>query len=573
MSASDKKQQRKAAMAEGLTQKQQKEQAEAAAAKRKKAAYTAVGVVCAVVAAGLLIWNGVTSWQGRRHQNDIAATVGGESYTVADLQYYYAGARNNFYQNYYQYLSLVGFDPSVSDGAQWYNEEENQTYADYFREGALSTLQQVSALCAAAKAEGYTLSEDGQKSVKDELASLDIYCAQYGQTRSSFLAQQYGSGVTEEVYVRNLTNTVLATEYSQTHADSLTYDDAALQEYYTTHSDILDSYDYRAFFISGAAANPTDADGKPLTDENGTTVTATDEEKAAAMADAKKKADEAVAEIKAASDKDAAFVEAAPKYVSETVKDAYADPDHSLSTGVLGNNLSSSASAFASWLMDSARKKGDVSSFEVSGSGYYVVLFKDRYLDKDNAVNIRHILIMADTSAENAGTDENGYPIPTQAALDAAKAEAESLLAQWQSGDKTAESFGALAQEHSDDPGSKNNGGRYARVPQGQMFEGFDQWIFDPSRTPGDTGLVENPQSGQQGWHVIYFEGVDAYWEAVATQAKQSTEQTEWLTGLTDAAQVEKADGMSYVGPANTAVPTPSASPVESAEPAESPAA
>lgn len=573
MSASDKKQQRKAAMAEGLTQKQQKEQAEAAAAKRKKTAYTIVGVVCAVAAAGLLIWNGVTSWQDRRHQNDVAATVGSETYTVADLQYYYAGARNSFYQNYYQYLSLEGFDPSVSDGAQWYNEEENQTYADYFRQEALSSLQQISALCSAAKAEGYTLSEDGQKSIDNELASLDIYCAQYGLTRSSFLSQQYGSGVTEEVYLRNLTNSILASEYSQAHADSLTYDEAALQEYYSAHPDTLDSYDFRTFFISGAAANPTDADGNPLTDENGAAVTATDEEKAAAMEEAKKKADEAVAEIQSASDKDAAFVEAAPKYVSESVKEAYADPEYSLSTGVLGNNLSRNGSAYASWLMDSTRKKGDVASFEVSGSGYHVVLFKDRYLDKTNAVNIRHILIKADTDEENAGTDDYGYPIPTQAALDVAKAEAEALLAQWQSGDKTAESFGALAEEHSDDPGSKDNGGRYARVPQGQMFEGFDQWIFDPARVPGDTGLVENPQSGQQGWHVIYFEGVDAYWEEIATQAKQSTEQTEWLTALTDAVEVVSTDSMRYVGPANTAVPTPSASPAESAEPSESPAA
>ena len=111
-------------MAEGLTQKQQKEQAEAAAAKRKKTVYTVVGVVCAVAAAGLLIWNGITSSQGRRHLNDVAATVGGESYTVADLQYYYTGARNNFYQQFYQYLSSFGFDPNVSDGAQWYNEAE-----------------------------------------------------------------------------------------------------------------------------------------------------------------------------------------------------------------------------------------------------------------------------------------------------------------------------------------------------------------------------------------------------------------------------------------------------------------
>lgn len=571
MSASDKKQQRKAAMAEGLTQKQQKEQAEAAAAKRKKTAYTAVGVVCAVAAAGLLIWNGLNSSQDRRHLSATAATVAGESYTVADLQYFYSGARNTFYQNYYQYLSLVGYDPSISDGEQWYNEAENQTYADFFRESALSNLQQVSALCSAAKAAGYTLSEEGQKSIDNELSSLDVLCAQYGQTRSSFLAQQYGSGVTEKVYLRNLTNSILASEYAEAHADAISYDDASLQEYYNAHPDELDSYDFRSFFISGAAANPTDADGNPLKDADGNTVTATDEEKAAAMAEAKMQADKAVAEIQAAKDRDAAFVEIAPNYVSENSKAAYAEAGYSLSTGVVGDTLTSSSSSIAPWLMDSARKSGDVAAVEVAGSGYYVVLFLDRYLVTDPTVDVRHILFQADTS-DSTETNEEGYAIPTLAAMDAAKEKAQAVLDEWEAGDKTSERFGELANEHSDDAGSNTKGGLYTYVYEGQMVPNFNDWCFDPARVTGNVGLVENAGPRYWGWHIIYFENSnDPYWKHVAYEAKQSTEQNEWLTSVSEAAEVIEADGMQYVGPANTAVastPVPS----ESVEPTESPA-
>ena len=575
MSASDKKQQRKAAMAEGLSQKQRKEQEEAAAAKRKKTAYTIVGVVCAVAAVGLLVWNGMSSWQDRFHSGATAVTVGSETYTVADLQYYYAGARNSFYQNAYQsgYLAYLGFDPSVSDGAQWYNEAENETYADYFRETAVNTLQQVSSLCSAAKAEGYTLSEEGQKEIDDELTSLDTLCARYGQTRSAFLTQNYGSNVTEKVYLRNLTNTILATDYAQAHADAISYDDAALKAYYDEHPDELDSYDFRSFFISGAAANPTDADGNPLTDESGNTVTASDEDKAAAMEEAKKKADEAVAEIEAASNKDTAFVEAAPKYVAESVKDAYADENYSLSTGVVGNTLTSSSSVIASWLMDGARKNGDVTSIEVSGSGYYVLLFKDRYLVTDPTVDVRHILFRADTEGSTE-TNESGYAVPTQEAMDAAKAEAEAVLAEWNASDKTAESFAALAEEHSDDTGSNTNGGLYSYVYKGQMVPNFNDWCFDSSRQTGDVGLVENAGPNYYGWHIIYFENTnDPYWEHVAYEAKQQTEQNEWLTSITEAAEAVTADGLKYVGPANTAVATATPSPSESTEPSESPAA
>ena len=576
MSASDKKQQRKAAMAEGLSQKQKKEQAEAAAAKRKKTVYTIVGVVCAVAAVSLLVWRGMGTWQDRLHKGATAVTVGSESYTVADLQYYYAGARNSFYQNAYQsgYLPYIGYDVNVSDGAQWYNEAENETYADYFRESAVNTLQQISALCSAAKAEGYTLSEEGQKSIDDELASLDTICARYGQTRSAFLTQNYGSGVTEKVYLRNLANTILATEYAQAHADAITYDDAALKAYYDEHPDELDSYDFRSFFISGAATDPTDVDGNPLTDENGNTVAASDEDKAAAMAEAKKKADEAVAEIKAASNKDTAFVEAAPKYVSENVKEAYANnKDYSLSTGVVGSTMASNSSVLASWLMDAARKSGDVAALESSGNGYYVVLFKDRYLATDPTVDVRHILFRADTNGSTE-TNESGYAVPTREAMDAAKAEAEDILAQWNAGDKTADSFAALAEEHSDDTGSNTNGGLYTYVYKGQMVPNFNDWCFDPARQTGDVGLVENAGPNYYGWHIIYFENSnDPYWEHVAHDTKQKTEQSEWLTSITEAVEAVTADGMKYVGPANTAVATPTATPADSAEPSESPAA
>lgn len=556
MSASSKKQQRKAAMAEGLTQKQQKEQADLAAVKRKKVAYTTVGVVCAAAAAGLLIWNGMNSAQTKRHLNDVAATVGDQSYTVADLQYYYASARNSFYSQYYQYLSMLGFDPNISDGAQWQSETENRTYADYFRESALNNLQQISALCSAAKADGYTLSEDGQKSIDEELASLDILCAQYGTTRSAFLTQNYGSGVTEKVYVRNLTDSILATEYAQAHMDAITYDDAALKAYYDEHPDDLDSYDFRSFFISGAAADPTDEDGNALTDADGNVVKATDEEKAVAMEKAKDKADKAVAEITAAKDVEATFIEAAPEYVEESVKKAYEDESYSLSTGVIGNTLSGNGSVIASWLMDSERKTNDVTAIEVSGSGYYVILFKDRYLVTDPTVDVRHILFQADTSDSTEKNDE-GYAVPTQEAMDEAKAEAEKVLSDWNSGEQTSERFAELANEYSDDSGSNTNGGLYTYVYKGQMVENFNDWCFDTSRQSGDVGLVENAGPHYYGYHIIYFENSnDPYWKHIASETKQSTEQSEWLTAVTESAEAVAADGMSYVGATNTAVAT-----------------
>lgn len=564
MSASDKKQQRKAAMAEGLSQKQQREQNEARAAKQKKTIYTAVGIVCAVLAVALLVWN---SWSGistKLHNNAVAATVDGVDYTVGDLQYYYSNARQ--YASYLAMYGLSGYNPYVDDGTQWYNEAENKTYADYFRESALSSLKSTAALCAAAKADGYTLSEEGQASVDSRLAEYDTYRAQAGLSWDNYLTRVFGTGVTKDVWVRNLTNTFLAEEYEKYHKDSIEVDEATIQDYYTNNTDDLDSYDYRYFFINGTAPSSVDEEGK--------TVDATTEEKDAAMAEAKENAEAALAEIEAAEDKEAAFIEAAPKYVSESSSGAYkADPNYSLKSGIIGENL---PSTYSEWLKSAERKEGDVTSIKTT-SGYFVVMFLNRYRDDYPTVNVRHVLISTDTS-DSTEKDDNGYAIPTQAARDTAQAKAQELLDEWKAGEASEESFAALAEEHSadgrDDDGNLNaSGGLYEAVYKGEMVPSFNDWVFEKGRQVGDVGLVEYV-GRYSGWHIIYYCGVneEPHWKTVAEENVVETTQSAWSTALLEAAEAVEADGMKYVGSANTATPTPTASPAES-EAVESPAA
>lgn len=558
MSASDKKQQRKAALVDGLTQKELRERQTAQAAARRKTIYTIIGVVCVVAVAALLIWNNMGSLFNRPNTSAVAATVDGVDYKVPDLQYYYASARSVEYNRYYTYAQYglpYAYDPYTSDGAQWYNEEEGQTYADYFREQALSLLKEVTALCAAAKADGYTLSADGQATIDSQLNQIDAYRSQYGMSRNNYLAQQYGAGVTEAVFLRNLTNDILADEYSHQHEEQIDYDDAALMEYYQDHSDILDSYNYRVFIISGTVANSTD--------ENGNTVTATDEEKAAAMAEAKEKAEQAVAEIREAEDREQAFIDAAPKYVADNVKEAYATASYSLQSGVEGDIVA--GASYSEWLSDPARQKYDVDYVETS-AGYYVVMFLDRYLSDYPILDIRHILIQPETS-EDAEVNSADAPIPTQTQMDAAKAEIQAILDEWNAlpaEEKTPEKFGELAEEYSEDGRNSDGslytaGGLYTEVRKDDMVPSFDAWIFDPSRQVGDVGMVENSgdDAWYYGWHLIYFENAEEpYWKQTAREQKLATDLSDWKNAILDPITAVEADGMKYVGAENTAQPS-----------------
>ena len=266
-----------------------------------------------------------------------------------------------------------------------------------------------------------------------------------------------------------------------------------------------------------------------------------------AMEAAKAKADAFVAAVNSSDDKDTAFAELAPDYVSEDDKEDYeADPDASLHTGTVGSSLS--YQSFGKWLMDDSRANGDVGVVE-SSSGYYAVMLVNRYRDETATADIRHILITASgADADDPATEDvDESKVPTQEALDAAKAEAEDILAQWEAGDKTADSFGALAEQYSDDPGSNTNGGLYEQVYQGQMVTEFNDWCFDPARQTGDTGIIHNESTG---YHVMYFVGYDQpYWEIQVSADLVNDAVDTFYEEKTEGYTAEQSSfGMSFVG-------------------------
>ena len=124
-----------------------------------------------------------------------------------------------------------------------------------------------------------------------------------------------------------------------------------------------------------------------------------------------------------------------------------------------------------------------------------------------NFVDVRHILIVPE--GKNPGdeyTEDEWATIET---------EAQSILDTYLAGEKTAESFGELANEHSaDNNGNVTNGGLYENVEQGMMVPAFDAWCFDESRQAGDTDLVKT----EYGYHVMYFVGRNPIWEVNARE-------------------------------------------------------
>ena len=135
--------------------------------------------------------------------------------------------------------------------------------------------------------------------------------------------------------------------------------------------------------------------------------------------------------------------------------------------------------------------------------------YAEKGLDKTTStVDVRHILILPEgATVENVTTETF-----SDEAWAAGEQKAQEILDTWLAGDKTEDSFAALANENSADTGSNTNGGLYTGVTQGQMVEAFDEWCFDAARKVGDYGIVKT----KFGYHIMYFCGSQLLWESQA---------------------------------------------------------
>ena len=142
-------------------------------------------------------------------------------------------------------------------------------------------------------------------------------------------------------------------------------------------------------------------------------------------------------------------------------------------------------------------------------------------------VDVRHILVQV----KGGTTDDSGAVTYSDEEWETCRADAQAILDQWLAGEKTEESFAALATEKTEDPGSQQSGGLYQQVVAGQMVQPFNDWCFDAARTYGDYGLVQT----SYGYHVMFFVKSEPQWITYTASDwanEQSAELLEAVTSL-----------------------------------------
>ena len=552
--------------------KMQRRQEEERKAKKEKTIIKTGCILAVVICVCIAAWKFYDNYQ-EKHGPYI--TVGSHEIQKAEFDYYYYSSLNSFASTYGSYLSYFGLDTSKPLDQQQYSD--TMTWDDYFQQQAVNQLKNVYALTDEANEKGFEY--DASSDYDDMVTSIQSYAQQQGVSADEYCKSVFGSDATLEGIKPYVEMSGLASAYYNDIEDSIEVTDDEINTYYDENKDNYDSVDYRVCKIEAdmpeeeteaeteaqteAAAESTSettaesASETAVTENQTETMSAEESEaaakaeeeaKAAAMAEAKAKADEMLSKIK----DEASFEKVYDKYASDTSVD-------SLNTDKKKSSIS--PTDVANWLFDADRQAGDTTVIEdTSNNAYYVVYFKDRYLDHTKTVDVRQILISADTSSSDAAeTDETetaeagetetaeteSAEAQEQAKEDAkaaAKVKAEQILKDWKSGDATEDSFAELAKTYSDDTGSNTNGGLYEAVKEGQMVTNFNDWCFDATRKPGDTGIVES----DYGYHIIYFIGEDAEeWHVNIEDTITSNKLNDYMSNLT--ADIEVKDSRNHV--------------------------
>ena len=506
MSASREKKRRQEYLAAngGIDPKAAREADRKKAEKRSLTLYTTLAIVVAVLAVAMFGYKLVNN-SSFLNRNRTAVTIDGVEYSVADVSYYYYNAYRNEMQNGYASYFI---DSSQPLSAQTYIFDTSITWADHFRQQAITTMKLVQAAVKGAESEGMTLGEEEIEKLNSQIEYVKELADENNVSYKQYLTAMYGQYMTPEIYEENLELSLLATMYTTAHYDSLTYTDEEIQAYYEEHKNSYDIVDGIYVTVSGKPETKKDEDGKEIEP--------TEEEKTAALNAAKELADNILVTYEAGEENLESYVKALKATYTASTELTY-------------------TSGFAmDWLFDEARVAGDHEViFDEENSTYYVVIFNGRQREEAPSYDVRHILI-------------------TEANLDLAEGEqaadgelllaAQAVLDKW---DGTEDGFAKLAEEYTQDTGSVANGGLYEDVNKGDMVTQFNDWCYAEGRKAGDTGIVETTY----GQHIMYFVGYGdtQYWYNACKTAMANEAYTEWETALVKDMTAETTSALNMV--------------------------
>lgn len=481
-------------------------------------------VLCAVIVLGVVAFS-LNYYGALQRVIKIGGVGSDQSVTIAEYEYYYMRAYNQvryqaqYYQYYYQ--TSNGYDLSLTPEEQTQTTKDADgneiTWAEKLHEDTLEIIQLHKAYYNEALKMGLKLTKADEAFIDKQIEDLRDEAKSAGSNSSSsnsenkvtyslnaYLRKVYGGSINERFLRKQLKIQVLAQKYltERTNEIAKDYDQKDIDAEYKKDTTAYDFATFRAYTFKTTE----------LTKEDKETDDALKARQAKANAEVKKNAND----FYNAVTNDATFT-AKAKELNKDTADYNVDKEtkYSMLKSTAQSTFSEDA---AKWLFDSSTKVGSKKLFSDEENGKYIVVLALSKPHQEQTVTARHILFQ--TKDQSSGKDLSEEEIAKK------KTQAEDVLKKFNEGDKTEDSFAALANEYNEDTGSSSNGGLYEHIYPGQMVTEFNDWVFDANRKAGDVELVET----DYGYHIIYFvakDGKDYYDSAIRSSKANEDIETE----------------------------------------------
>jgi hypothetical protein len=367
--------------------------------KKKKTKRTLIITVCAILLAGLLLagW-ALLSSSDYFCEHSAAVRVKNHSVSPVMFDYFYRDAYSTFCQQNLDVISLY-LDTTKPLDEQWYDQQQNVTWADYFMNLAESSIQRTYCLYDEAMAEGYAATAEDDKAVESAVSKLEAQAKDKDSDLASYLVSYYGRGCTEKTFREYSRIARIAAQVQTQYEQGLSYSSDELSTYYSSHRSAFDAVNYRIYPV----AVKNDAGTVDM--------------------DASEKLAESIAEESRGDE---------AKYLS--LIEADAGPDSAYATGDYSRRDNYTYTYvpenLADWLFDTGRREGDTTAVQNGENGWFAVYYlslnthdyttadlrvvevADYYKDADKAYKAAQKLLYVRRSAHRRHAAAGAHPHP-----------------------------------------------------------------------------------------------------------------------------------------------------------------
>lgn len=390
----------------------------------------ASGVIIAIAVVALLaVSGGILYAYGVPQSIMPALTVDGRTYSVADYGYYYSTVYQNYANQSYQYQQQLGFslgfDYTKDPASQMTKDETGNdiTYADFFKNNVIETLETYNYYLKLAKAENMQLSDENKQVIEETIAETKASADQQQLSVNRLLSYYYGKGVTLKKYRSYLEEQSLVAQYIEKITDdetaAITMDE--INAKYDASPDDYQLVDVRifGFKIDDESNEETTAPEatEPSTEavESADDTAATDDTAAEPEKEPSKQELLAKEMLDKITDEES-FKKLAEEYCAEEEKASYKYDSATLKKGSSKKYITENINAeTAEWLFDAERQVGDKTIAVTDSTVFVIMVNKTEYRNETPAVSARHILVSFENVAELMALQDDTAQAPEEA--------------------------------------------------------------------------------------------------------------------------------------------------------------